>query len=121
MNDVCVFSEFDPVRYHVWIAMALWGTFFAVCFLVAVIDQGKHVKQSMLQIALFQVLIVPYIAYLMLWSYAHPERFVADLRAKTIDMRGWWPLLILVELLMMGFFLVYRRIYKSEKMRKSLD
>jgi hypothetical protein len=104
MQGSNVMVNLDPLEHRMLIGISLLALLFGVSFVVAVIDKGKRIDQSVLQIILAHVIYVPLEVYYTLWCYRHPERLAALPDAWMYDMRIGWPWFAILDVILLAWF-----------------
>jgi hypothetical protein len=106
------FLNFDPVQNHWWIVLASLVLLFGLRALI-VAGWGNQVRDDTVWFLLCNLLWVPYVVYLTLWCYAHPERIANDPDGWTYDFRPYWPFFALIYF---GFALWYGRRFMRRRL-----
>src|SRR5258708_1882828 len=104
MNAFALLADFDPIENRGWVGLGLFTLLFGVSFLFAVIDKGRRISQSALQLVLSQMIFIPLGVYLTFWCYGHPERLAADPDAYLYDMRIYWKCFALFQVVLLVWF-----------------
>ena len=104
--DFAFLDDFDPTRP--WVGGALVVAYFAIGLSVMRIDKKERISVPTLQLVVIHVVMVPYLVYLTVWCYQHPELLANDPDGWMSDFRPLWPFALLIDGVLIAWF-IYRR------------
>jgi hypothetical protein len=101
-------DDLDPIRLSPFIGVAVFVLYFIAAGIVTVIH-GRPLDTGTLCFICWHLTFLPAAVLLTVWCYQHPERLDGNPDAVFDDMRKFWPMVAVFEVVLVSLFVRGRR------------